>query len=339
MKRAISTLLVVTAFSTTAVAQSLTSNLSAVSSEYSQLYVAPLVDAYGANINAGLFHTARIGGGLIPKVDLYVGVKVFGAMLPSDRSLSLSYQTDEVFIGPNGNRYVVPVVYNIEDAPTVFGETEGGEVTVSVSETVDAGGDGIFGTPDDVVINETASMSVLPGLLNTPIAPLLVPQIGVGSFAGTDVLIRFLPSVSTDTYGKISFRGFGVRHSLSQYIPMLPASLSAQFVYQRFSIEDGSEQQMVLATAYAGNVAISKSLAVVTLYGGLQLEKTHVEVDYAYDSGIQELGTQEITFATDARNRFRAIAGVTFTPGPLQVNVDYAVGALNTVSAGIGISL
>lgn len=329
MKRVSTTVFAIAILSGSVAAQDLPLNLSSVSSEYSRLYVAPLVDAYGANINAGLFHSAKVGGGIIPKVDIYVGVKVFGALLPSDRSLSLSYQTEEVFIGPDGSRYVVPVVYDIENAPTVFGETEGGQVTASAS----------FTTTDGTVINETASMSVLPGLINTPVAPLVVPQVGLGSVAGTDILVRYLPTVSTDTYGKISFRGFGVRHSISQYLPVFPANLSAQFVYQRFSVEDASEHQTVLANAWAGNVAISKSLAVLTVYGGLQVEKTHVEVDYAYDTGIPELGTQEIRFAEDAQNRFRVIAGVTLTPGPLQVNVDYAVGAMNTVSAGIGISL
>ncbi|MDX1741964.1 MAG: DUF6588 family protein [Rhodothermales bacterium] len=326
-------------FSSAAAAQELTSNLSSVSTEYSRLYVAPLVDAYGANINAGLFHTARVGGGLIPKVDLYLGVKVFGALLPADRSFSLSYEADQVFVGPDGTRYVVPVAFDIDGAPTVFGETETGEVVAAVNETIDAGLDGQMGTADDIVINETVSLPLLPGLINTPVAPLLVPHAQIGSVRGTDLMIRYLPTLSTDTYGKISFRGFGLRHSISQYIPMFPASLSAQVVYQRLSIEDASENQTVLASAYAANVAISKSLAVVTVYGGLQLEKTRVEVDYAYDTGIPELGVQEIQFIDTADNRFRAIAGITFTPGPLQMNVDYAVGATRTVSAGIGISL
>jgi hypothetical protein len=339
MKRLLCAVFVLLTISSTSEGQNLSNNISTVSSEYSRLYVGPLVDAYGANINAGLFHTARIGGGLIPKVDLYVGVKVFGALLPTDRSLSFSYQTEEVFTGPDGAQYRVPVVFEVEDAPTVFGETDAGEITAVVNETVNEGLDGVLGTTDDIVIRETASLRLLPGLINTSVAPLLIPQVGIGSIAGTDILVRYLPTVSTETYGKISFRGFGVRHSISQYIPMFPASLSAQFVYQRLSIDDASERQTLLATAYAANVAISKSLAVITLYGGLQIEKTKVAIDYSYDTGIAELGIQEIRFTDQAGNRFRVIAGLTFSPGPLQVNVDYALGTMNTVSAGVGISL
>ncbi len=320
-------------------AQSLTTNLSAVSDEYSRLYVAPLIDAYGANINAGLFQTAKIGGGLIPKIDLYLGVKVFGAMLPSDRSLSLAYETEEVYVDGNGTRYVVPVTYNIEGAPTVFGETEAGEVSVTVNEMVDAGLDGVPGTADDVVIDDVVSMQLLPGLVNTPVAPLVIPQIGIGSFAGTDVLVRFLPTVNTESYGSISFKGFGVRHSISQYFPLFPADISAQFVYQRLTIDDGADNRTLGASAYAGNVAISKSLPVVTVYGGLQIEKTKVDVNYVFDSGQPELGSQTINFSQQAKNRFRALAGISLTPGPIQINFDYALGSLNTVSAGIGIML
>lgn len=339
MTRAVTVIAALFVIVSTSRAQDLNSNLASVTDEYSRLYVAPLIDAYGANINAGLFHTAKIGGGLLPKVDLYLGVKVFGAMLPADRSLSLSYQTEEIYTAPNGQRYVVPVTFDIQNAPTVFGETEAGEASAAINETVDAGPDGTMGTADDIVINDVLSMPLLPGLVNTPVAPLLVPQVGVGSFMGTDVIVRYLPTLQTDSYGSISFRGAGVRHSISQYIPMFPADISAQLVYQRLSITDELDQQTLLAKAFAANVAISKSFTVITLYGGLQAEKTTVSVDYEFDTGEPELGIQTISFSQQAQNRFRMIAGLSFTPGPIQLNVDYAVGSLNTVSAGLGIVL
>ncbi|WP_251981219.1 DUF6588 family protein, partial [Salinibacter ruber] len=49
--------------------------LSSIGQQYADNYTQPITDALGANLNAGLFRTAEVGGeGIVPVIDLYVGV-------------------------------------------------------------------------------------------------------------------------------------------------------------------------------------------------------------------------------------------------------------------------
>jgi hypothetical protein len=322
-------------------AQDLTETISQVGSSYSSLYVAPLVDAYGAGINAGLFHTASVGGGVIPGVDLYAGIKVFGAMVPPEmQTFNAQYSADQVVTGPDGRQYVVPVDFSIEDAPTVFGTGSAGSAVARIDRTVHSGSDGIPGTVDDVVIDETLRLPTLPGLAATTVAPLAVPQFGIGSLFGTDIMIRYLPSIRWWRFGMLSLTGVGIRHNVSQHFGALPVQVSVQAVLQDLTLQDtATERQTLRARAMALNLAVSKSLAIVTLYGGVQVEQTSVDVDYTVDTGISEVPSTRVQFSQTAQNRYRLIGGLNLGLGPLQVNMDYALGALNTVTIGAGIAL
>lgn len=307
---------------------------------YAERYLQPLADALGADMNAGLFHTARIGGGLLPLVDVYAGVKLMGTLVTNeDKTFDLTYETEQTFRAADGNRYTVPVMFEIRDGPTVFGDRNPGTLTAEVNETVSSGPDGQPGTPDDVVIDTTASFDVLPGLVGTPIALWIVPQIGIGSLAGTDLVVRYLPRVGHDKYGSIAFAGVGVRHSISQYIPLFPISVSGQFMWQRLSVEDASDDEIFAASAWAANVAASKTLLVLTVYGGLQVERSNVRVDYTFEPQQSDLPGQTVAFDLTGENSFRVIAGLSFGLGPFLVNADAAVGSRTVVSTGVGLAL
>lgn len=322
-------------------AQDLGGTLQGVGAAYAEAYVQPLVNAFGADINSGLFHTAQIGGGMLPVVDLYLGVKVFGAFVPiGDRTLDLSYTAPRAFTGADGELYTVDVVYDIEDAPTIFGDTESpGVVIATVNETVDAGMDGQMGTADDIVINEQSELDLAPGLIKTSIAPLAIPQARIGSVFGTDMMIRYLPRVDRDDLGSFGFIGLGVRHSVSQYVPMLPMNLAAQISWQKLGIQDADDTEVLTANMWAMSVMASKSFFVASVYGGLQLESASVDLDYTFVDPQGELPDQRVSFSMDGRNRVRMVAGVGLNMGPVVMNVDYSLGSINVVSAGLGISL
>ena len=57
--------------------------LKAVTGNYADSYVQPVSDAFGAGMNSALFRTADAGGGIIPKIDVYVGVSVTGTLMAS----------------------------------------------------------------------------------------------------------------------------------------------------------------------------------------------------------------------------------------------------------------
>jgi len=132
--------------------------------------------------------------------------------------------------------------------------------------------------------------------------------------------------------------GLSVRHSLSQYIPLSPVSIAVQGTYQTLSLSGEQQDDIVDASGWALNAQVSKSVPVapITFYGGLQYEQFGVDVDYTFQSSA---GTAQIQFEQDAQNSVRALAGVSVTLAVVQLNVDYAVGANNVVTAGLGITL
>ncbi len=295
--------------------------------EYADNYTQPVTDALGANMNAGLFRTAEVaGGGLVPGIDIYVGAAAMGALTAgSATSFGLSEDQIEVTMD-GGNTQTITIDYPDRDVPTVFGE----ENFSGQADILDENGQkiGEIGLPS--------------GLLDTRIAPLVVPQVGLGTVFGTDAQVRFLPDTDFGDYGSVSMVGVSVRHSLSQYVPLAPVNVAVQGTWQSLSLS-GSEgsnnpSEIVDASGWALNAQVSKSVPVlpITLYGGLQYERFGTDVEYVFET---QAGTSSISFDQDASNRVRALGGVAFTLAVLRVNVDYALSANNTVSAGVGLTL
>ena len=300
-----------------------------VGEEYGRRYVQPLVNAAGADLNSGFFHKASVGGGLLPLVDVYVGVKAFGSLVPeSDQSLSLRYQTQQE-VTYEGETYNADVTYDIDEAPTVFGEREPGEVT----------GTATFQADGQERTQET-SLDLLPGVYKTSIVPLGTPQVGVGlPMIGTHVSVRYLPSISYQDVGSLQFAGAGLRHDVSSYIPLMPLGLSAYGFYQNLSVEEENAGEVLDLSAYALGVAASKSFLVATVYGGLQYERTTADVAYTFDPPGEAGGTRSIAFGLTGASSFRALAGVSVGLGPAVLSVDLSQGERTVLSTGLGISL
>lgn len=297
--------------------------LGRVGEQYALNYARPVTDALGANLNAGLFRTAEIGGeGILPVIDLYVGVAGMGTLTSG---LGTSFTPQERTITTDRGR-TLTISYEPDQVPTAFGEER---------------------SPGQAVITDQASgmsetVNLPPGVLDTPIAPLVVPQIGAGTVLGTDAQLRFLPETNFSDYGSVSLFGLSVRHSISQYIPLSPVNIAVQGSWQSLSLsgtEDSDNSgNIVDASGWALNAQVSKGVPVVpiTFYGGLQYERFGVDVGYTYQTDI---GTSTVSFEQDASNNVRVLAGMSVTLALLQINVDYALSSNNTVSAGMGLAL
>jgi hypothetical protein len=297
--------------------------LSSIGETYADSYTQPVTDALGADLNAGLFRTAEVGGeGVIPVVGVYVGVAGMGAF--TSGSASSFAPQDETITTDDGR--TLDITYGPDRVPTAFGdESSPGQATISDRDPR---------TPDETV-------DLPRGLLNTPVAPLAVPQIGAGTVLGTDAQLRYLPETSISDYGSVSMFGLSVRHSLSQYIPLSPINLAVQGTWQNLSVsgnEEPNSGKIIDASGWVLNAQISKSVPVapITVYGGLQYEKFGVDVGYTFQT---DAGTSTVSLNQDAANSVRALAGISVTLAIIQLNVDYALSSNNTVSAGVGLTL
>ncbi len=310
-----------------------------VGADYAKLYLQPLVNAFGADINSGLIHTARVGGGTLP-VDLFVGVKVTGAFVPDiDRTLDIAYETSYSFPAPGGLRYTLPVTFEINDGPTIFGDAAPGVVEGRVRETVHPGLDGLEGTPDDIVIDSTLTFKALPGLYDGPLAPVAIPHLALGSVAGTDVIFRYFPRVRHQSYGYLEFVGVGLRHSVDRYIPSLPFRISGHFMMQRLLITNADKDELLKASAVVAGGAISKTFVFLTVYGGVQAEETLVEVNYTFGDELSVAEGQNISFELAGDTTIRGLLGLSLKLGPILLNVEGSRGNHRTIlTAGVGVA-
>lgn len=303
-----------------------------IGTEYADGYLQPVTDAFGANLNAGLFRTADVGSGGISglPVDLYLGVSISG--VPTG-SLGKTFTPPASEFLPSGGR----IEFTGETAPTAFGDTD---------------------TPSDASLtvfdqdgNQVDRFAAPPGVANLPIAPLIVPQLGIGTVAGTDLQVRYFPqstlSASGGSYGQVGLFGVAVRHDLAQWSPVtLPFDLAIQGSWNRLTLANeapnGSFQDLIQVSGWSVNLQASKGLPVVpvVVYGGLQYEQFQGEYDYTYDPpGANLPEPLTVTVEQTAANRVRALAGLSVDLALARLNIDYALSRNNVVTAGLGVQL
>lgn len=131
--------------------------------------------------------------------------------------------------------------------------------------------------------NPTTRMN-LPQGSNIPVLPMVNYNIGVGLPFHTDVAIRFVPNIKIKDEGKFGMWGFGIRNEFKEFIPvfkLLPFSMSAFFGMTKYNLswdlKDNDyankaykDQKLSTdATSYTARLLVSKSIPVLTVYGGL----------------------------------------------------------------------
>lgn len=327
-------------------AQSLEETLSEVGSVYAAAYIRPLIDGLGANLNTGLFQAAHVNRGR-SGLTFYIGVRAMAMQLQeSDRTFDLSYQrmtTLDVDIGPGTVPMRVPATYTVRNAPTIFGSDEPTDATVSaVQDTLV----NFLGILLPVSVDTTFSSQTVGGIAEAlNLVPFAVLQGGIGSYLGTSLMVRWLPAIEVEDLGSIGFFGFGVRHDLNQYLPLIPFDLAVQAAWQRVTVSGTGEHDLVSTTAFAANVEAAKRVGPVTLFGGLQTEESRVRIRYEQladpmnsSRGVSDDAAQfPIRVDMAGANRMRFTVGADLALGPVHAYGDVNVGSRTAFSVGLGV--
>ncbi len=271
-------------------------SLEKLTSKNAKNYLQPLADAFGANLNSGFFYSARI-----PRFGLSVrvGISAMIAPIPSDKK-AFALQDEKV-----GDFWVI-FPENAPPVPTVFGKEQTVPINIDGST---------FNAPG--------------GIWDTDFFPMAVPQITVGSFLGTEAMVRYFKYNHSDI-GEIKLSGFGLRHSLSQYIPLFPIHVALGIYRQTFTIGDIVEAR----TMYYGLQA-SKKLAIITFYAGYGIESCKLDLNYTYVHGNQQ--EFPIGFEFDSVNRTRINAGLAFDLLILKIYADYSMADQSVICVGTAI--
>jgi hypothetical protein len=173
---------------------------------------------------------------------------------------------------------------------------------------------------------------VYPPGIDRSSLPVVLPQISA-SFMGTEVLLRYLPSISLGDEEELSMFGIGLKHSISRYIPLSPVDISVQFLYNSLEITGVMD-----ISAIAFNAHASRSFGLFTLYGGLQYESSTFDLQYTFTdpSNLDPLKKgQEIKVSIDGDNNFRGTLGGALKLAVIVLNVDYSLGAQSVLSGGL----
>jgi hypothetical protein len=254
-------------------------------------YLQPFADAFGACMNSGLFQSAHIS-----RVGLHltIGVETMTALVADKQ---------KTFMAETENFSPAKTV----EAPTLFGAAE----NVSV-----AGNNGTTYT--------------FPGGMNVKRLPLLAPQVTVGSIMGTDLTVRWFSMAIGEDFGDVKLFGWGIRHSLSQYMPLLPiVDVAVGYYSQSFKVGG-----VVDATASLISLQGSVSQNILVLYGGIGLESSTLKIAYEPDKG-----GDEIAFDLKGGNKMRMTFGAGLNFPGVKLHADYNIATINTLSLGIGFGL
>lgn len=255
-------------------------------------YLQPFVDVFGSELNSGLYRTAKV-----PAIGLnfFVGVVAMGTTIPDDRL---------TFMGKPPAPYPQTEV----ETATVFGG-EGAVVK---------GAEGIQYIFQD-------------GQIQGNFVPLAVPHIEVGSLFGTRLKLRYFAFDLGEDIGELKFFGYGLQHSVSQYLPLFPIDISVGLFKQTFDVGD-----IITADVLSYGVQASKSFGKLTVYGAANVENTTLEASYTYKA---EDYSESITLKLENKNAVRLTAGVGVHLVFFHLNADFTLGSYNTASLGIGFGL
>lgn len=253
--------------------------LSAYTGPNAEGYLEPLALAMGADLNSGLFYSAHIPvSGLHVRLETPIMVAIF-----SDDARTFS-ATTEGWFEPT----------TTVDAPTVVGSGE-----AYIVENVGAG-----------------TAFAFPGGFDLNAFALGVPQIRIGSFKGTEAVIRYFSlDIGDAEIGDLSLYGFGLRHSISQYLVGVPVDLAGGFMYQKFDLGE----DLIDATAFSFGVQASKRFPLVFLelepYAGLSFDTFQMDVSYddiddmPIDLSFDASSTAHLTLGLHARAAFVSLYG------------------------------
>lgn len=265
-------------------------------------YMKPMGTGFSANLGSNWYNTGaphKVGG-----FDITLGVGV--AMAPTkDQTFSLA-----------GLTKLTPL-NNEKTAPSFAGSSKGVTLVLTQPATTVNG--------VNVPAHEITRFTTPEGV--SKMIPGVSAQVGVGLPFGTQLMVRYLPTVNTQGFN-MGMWGVGVQHDFKQWIPgikQLPIDLSAVVGYTKLTVGyDFATSDMITpdklvgtgipyvaptgvsfnnqkisltSSAFTFNVVVSKKLLFFTPYLGVGVTKSNF--DLGFKGNFPVLGDM-ITSGADA---------------------------------------
>ncbi|MFC1492907.1 DUF6588 family protein [candidate division KSB1 bacterium] len=318
-----------------------------------KLFVAPVVNGFGVNINGGWFHKS-------PKAvrrsfDIEFGIVGMGTFFKdADETFSVSTSTtisrETAIDYLDENNVTDTAIRNalLEDllgrnitvtmyGPTAIGSSDNNIRIVIPSQTIDPGG----GLPIQNLDGQTIELEDVTGLGITEtfsFMPTGTPQFSFGTLWGTNATFRFIPSMEIDDeIGKISYFGFGIQHNPQiWFTSVIPIDFCFAFYTQTLKVGD-----LLESTGTAFGINASKEFSAnnfgFTPYAGFMFESFSMDVNYDYtiDNPDGSTSDENVSFSLDGPNSSRFTIGCAIQMTLLNLNIDYNFGKYNSFTAGL----
>jgi hypothetical protein len=291
-------------------------------------YLRPYGEMLGTSLNAGWYNTAkvhRLGG-------FDITVSVMNSVTPS------SAQTFDVSALGLQNFKV--------DGSAIMAPTVAGEMDEADRPFLSANTNGEFPTNQGFRMPNGSGNDKLP-------VPML--QAAVGLPFHSEIIARVVPKISFGDAGDVSVLGFGLKHSLKDYIPFvkrvpfLEMSVLAGYtsLNSSINIESGSSvvvengELAISSGAFTTRLLLGANFPVVALYTGMGYGTTSSDFDVNGTYSVSSLGeTFTDPFSLNYKtNGFDFNAGLRLRLGFLALHADYTVGNYSVLTAGVGINI
>jgi hypothetical protein len=190
----------------------------------------------------------------------------------------------------------------------------------------------IFGNRGAALAGSDGFLIFPPGI-DLSAVPAAIPQLSVSAF-GTEAIIRYLPAIPVGE-SEISMWGLGVKHSVSQYIPLIPVDIAVQVMLSNLTLKD-----IIDLNNFAINAHVSKTFGIFTAYSGLQYENSGLDLEYTINGDPKSPDPKlrvdrDVKVSIDGDNNFRFTLGGTLKLAIIALNVDYNIGSQSAVTGGL----
>jgi len=295
-------------------------------------YVSPFMNSVSLSMNQGWYNTAKAHK--IAGVDLTITANAM--TIPKDELFFDATKLGLQVVALDNSTRTYPL------APTLFGPED--EPTFSY-------------TNEDTGLKETflgPGGIDLEGNLGKNWVPVPMANLGIGLPKGTDLKLRFTPTIDLGDDSSLKIFGIGVMHDVKQWIPgikLLPFDLSGFVGYTKVKIESSFDPQSnpdqigifeMNATTVQG--VISKKFSVLTVYGGLGYNiansslamKGHYDINDNGQVDTNETDPLDLKFSASGP---RTTVGFRVKLAVLTLHADYTLQKYKCLTAGLGISV
>jgi hypothetical protein len=320
--------------------QSLEETLAKITGDASKSYLSPIISAFGANTNTGWIRRspqAKIFG-----IDIELSVVGMATFFENDNKTfssrgSFRFDSSQASIIASGvspafRNSVIDSIrsrdFQVEiSGPTIVGSNKDSIRVIFPGAVI--GGQSLA--------NKTIVLPVTGYLEDIPALPLFAPQVTLGTVYGTQVALRYLPTVKIgEDLGEFKYFGFGIQHNPAMWASFeLPVNVSVGYFTQSMEVGKVFKTSASIFGLYASK-KFGFALLSVEPYAGISFESSSVETSYdvIYDTPTGDQ-TATISYKLDGENSSRFTIGTNLKLLFLNLNVDYNLAKYNSIGLGL----